>query len=105
MLATALLSLLFQTASGAPPHGGLPPVNCPWCRQNIAPVAEPRPWTPADEEEQFVRRLNGLAVALADFAHSYNSQGLIDVKKVKAIRKALRELEKSGWFNPKNESR
>jgi hypothetical protein len=104
MLTTALLSLLFQAAGGAHPHEGPPPANCPWCSQNIAPVAEARPWTPLDEEQQFVRRLNGLAAALTDFSHSYNSQGLIDVKKVKAIRKALRELEKSDWFNPKNQS-
>jgi hypothetical protein len=105
MLTTALLSLLFQAADGAPPHGGPPPANCPWCSRNIAPVADSRPWTQVDEEQQFVRRLNGLAVALADFSHTYTSQGLIDVKKVKAIRKALRELEKSDWFNPKGEPR
>jgi hypothetical protein len=31
--------------------------------------------------------------------------GVIDVKKVKAIRKALRELEKSEWFSRKGERR
>jgi hypothetical protein len=48
-----------------------------------------------------MRRFNGLATALSDFAHTYNSRGVIDVKKVKAIRKALRELQKSDWFNQK----
>ena len=101
MFATALLSLLFQ----APPHDGPPATNCSWCRQNLAAVAEVRPWSPLDDRQEFVRRFNGLAAALADFSSTYNSQGVIDVKKVKALRKALRELEKSDWFNPKHESR
>jgi hypothetical protein len=105
MLTTALLSLLFQAAGGAPPPGDPPAANCPWCRQNIAPVANARPWSPLDEEPEFVRRFNGLAAALADFSHTYNSQGVIDVKKVKAVRKALHEFQKSDWFNPKHESR
>jgi len=90
MLTTALLTLLFQGAGGAPPHGGPSAANCPWCSQNIAPVAQARPWSPLDEEQEFLRRLNELTAALADFSQTYNSQGLIDVKKVKAVRKALR---------------
>jgi hypothetical protein len=105
MLTTALLSLLFQAAGGANPHGVPPPAYCPWCSQNVAPAAEARPWNPLDEQQEFLRRLNELTAALADFSQTYNSQGLIDVKKVKAVRKALRELEKSSWFNPKHESR
>ncbi len=105
MLATALLSLLFQAADGAPPHGGPPAANCRWCSQNIAPAAKLPPWSPLNEEAEFIRRFNGLAGALADFAETYNSQRVIDVKKVKAIRKTMRELEKSDWFNPKHESR
>ncbi len=104
MLTTALFSLLFQAAGGLPPHGSPPGATCPWCSRNVAPVAEARPWNPLDEEQEFLRRLNELTAALADFSQTYNSQGLIDVKKVNAVRKALRELEKSGWFNPKRES-
>jgi len=53
----------------------------------------------AYEEWQLARRFNGLLEALGDFASSYNT-GLIDVKKASAVRKALRELEKSPWFKP-----
>jgi hypothetical protein len=101
----ALLSFLFQAAGGAPAHGGPSDANCTWCSQNIAPVAQVRPWSPLDDEQDFRRRFNELAAALADFSHTYNSGGVIDVKKVKAVRKALREFEKSDWFNPKHESR
>jgi hypothetical protein len=51
----------------------------------------------AYQEREFVRHFNGLLQALNDFAASYKT-GLVDVKKVKAVRKALHELEKSEWF-------
>jgi hypothetical protein len=53
----------------------------------------------ADEEREFIQRLNGVSRALSDFAAAYKG-GQIDVKKVKALRKALQELEKSEWFKP-----
>jgi hypothetical protein len=53
---------------------------------------------PADEEKEFTRRLNRLQIALHDFSTTYNSGHVIDVKKVRAVRKAWVELEKSGWF-------
>jgi len=59
--------------------------------------------SPADaaayEEREFIQRLNGLSRALTDFAATYKS-GQVDLKKVKAVRKALHELEKSEWFRP-----
>ena len=50
------------------------------------------------EEDEFVKRLNNLLGALSDFSSNYNGQHVINVKKVKEVRKALRELEKSAWF-------
>ena len=50
------------------------------------------------EERDFNRRLNNLVGALRDFSTTYNAGHVIDVKKVKAVRKAWVELEKSGWF-------
>ena len=80
---TALLFCLFQAAAG--PSTGA----CEWCAEEV------RPKGIDFEQQDFLRRFNGLATALSDFAHTYNSRGVVDVKKVKAIRKALRELEKS----------
>src|SRR5579871_2163383 len=57
--------------------------------------------SPADaaayEEREFILRLNGLARALSAFTETYQS-GKVDLKKVKALRKAMHELEKSEWF-------
>ena len=52
----------------------------------------------AYEQREFARRFNSLMNALADFASSYNA-GVVNAKKAKAVRKALRELEKSDWFH------
>jgi hypothetical protein len=51
------------------------------------------------EEREFLDRLKGLSKALADFAATYKS-GEVDLRKVKAVRKAMHELEKSEWFRP-----
>jgi len=52
------------------------------------------------KEHDFVRRFNNLFSALLSFASSYNGH-VIDAKRAKAVRKALRDLEKSEWFNPR----
>jgi hypothetical protein len=60
--------------------------------------------TPTDlkeEEHEFVRRFNNLFSALLNFAANYNTGHVIDAKRAKAVRKALRDLEKSEWFNPR----
>jgi hypothetical protein len=46
-----------------------------------------------------LKRLKGLSKALADFAAAYKS-GEVDLRKVKAVRKAMHELERSEWFRP-----
>ena len=51
----------------------------------------------AYQECEFARRVDGLLRALHDFAASYRA-GLVDVKKVKAVRKAMQDMEKSEWF-------
>ena len=50
------------------------------------------------EERQFAQRVDSLLAALTNFSSSYKTGHVIDVKKVNAVRKALRELEKSEWF-------
>ena len=51
----------------------------------------------AAEEHEFIKRLNGLSRALHDFAETYKG-GQVDLKKVKALRKAMQDFEKSEWF-------
>jgi hypothetical protein len=52
------------------------------------------------EEQQFTQRFNKLVSALQSFSDTYNSGHIIDVQRVKAIKKAWRELGKSDWFRP-----
>jgi hypothetical protein len=67
---------------------------------NFPDVAEESPadWA-AYEERKFIQRLDGLSRALNAFAETYKG-GQVDLKKVKALRKAMHELEKSEWFRP-----
>jgi hypothetical protein len=46
-----------------------------------------------------MQRYNELARALNGFVAAYKA-GQIDVKKAKAVRKALHDLEKLEWFKP-----
>lgn len=49
------------------------------------------------EEQQFVNKFNHLLDTLREFADQYNRHA-VDVKKVKALKKAWRDLERSdGW--------
>jgi hypothetical protein len=50
------------------------------------------------EESEFVKRVDNLLTALRDFSSNYNGGKVVDVKKVKEVRKALHDLEKSAWF-------
>lgn len=52
------------------------------------------------EEREFINRFNSLVDALRDFSSTCNAGHTIDVKKVTALRKAWRQLEKSDWFRP-----
>jgi hypothetical protein len=93
---TALSFFLSQPGAGEAPGASRPASACEWCDEEVLPKEIDY------EQRDFMRRFNGLAAALSDFAHTYNSRGVVDVKKVKAIRKAISEFEKSGWFNQKD---
>ena len=54
------------------------------------------------QEHQFAQRFNKLVLALQGFSETYNSGHVIDVKRVKAVKKAWHDLEKSDWFKPDN---
>jgi Skp family chaperone for outer membrane proteins len=99
---TALLSCLFQTSGATPPHQSHSIVDCRRCVEDEPSATESYSAERAEEQE-LAQRFNRLLRALTDFSHSYNLEGVIDVKKVKAVRKALRELEKTEWFSQKNE--
>ncbi len=58
--------------------------------------------TENEQEQDFARQFNGLMVALREFSATYNSGHVVDVKKVRAVRKAWVRLEKSGWFRAEN---
>lgn len=106
MLTTAALFLyLFQAGGAAAPQPSRLVLDCVWCVEDALSPPEAAPQRAQYEEHEFFRRFNGLAAALTDFSKTYNSRGVIDVRKIKAIRKAMRELEKSDWFNPKGERR
>jgi hypothetical protein len=55
------------------------------------------------EEQEFIARFNNLIKALRDFGSAYKPGQVIDVKKAKAVRKAMHGLEKSGWFRPQKD--
>jgi hypothetical protein len=105
MFGVALFLYLVQVRNPDPPN---PPLN-----RRSGQMEQPRPfWMDEEksgsadsqtrentyEQREFARRFNGLTNALADFASSYNAGPVINAKKAKAVRKALRELEKSDWF-------
>lgn len=50
------------------------------------------------EEQQFANKFNHLVATLREFAEQYNHH-VVDLKKVKALKKAWRDLEKTdGWL-------
>jgi hypothetical protein len=68
-------------------------VNIP-AFQDDSPAAQA-----AYEERDLTHRYNVLARALNDFMAAYKA-GQVDLKKAKAVRKALHDLEKFEWFKP-----
>jgi hypothetical protein len=55
----------------------------------------------AYQERELMRRYNELAHALNGFVAAYKA-GQVDVKRAKAVRKALHDLEKLEWFKPQH---
>ena len=55
----------------------------------------------AYQERELMQRYNELARALNGFVAAYKA-GQVDVKKARAVRKALHDLEKLEWFRPQH---
>jgi hypothetical protein len=55
----------------------------------------------AYQERELMQRYDELARALNGFIAAYKA-GQIDVKRAKAVRKALHDLEKLEWFKPEH---
>jgi hypothetical protein len=110
MAILTLFLLLGGQSSGAPPQQGQVLNRHPAGALSSAPNVRADRENPqfqrgdefleqqADEEKDFTKRLNRLEGALRDFSTTYNSGHVVDVKKVKAVRKAWVGLEKTGWF-------
>jgi hypothetical protein len=100
---TAVVFLLaFQVGTGYP----TPLVRSPGPQEDVGSsvllgiTTEAQEDVPAIfEEREFMERLKGLSKALADFAATYKS-GKVNLRKVKAVLKAMHELEKCEWFRP-----
>ena len=95
-IAWLLLGPVLQvSATDGPPSAGMRVSDDP-------PLAHGAgPWDASlYEEHQFAQRFDKLVFALQRFSETYNSGRVIDVKRVKAIKKAWHELEKSDWFKP-----
>jgi len=109
IIAATLLACSFQSAGAANPPSSPGPLHSDVGIQESAVVGSGEGTTPADldrfeavlKEHEFVRRFNNLFSALLNFATTYNTGHVIDAKRAKSVRKALRELEKSEWFNPR----
>jgi hypothetical protein len=106
MFQITLVLFLFQFQDTQAPY---PPVNRSdsieqaarffWAdEQESSAFADAARREAAYEQREFARRFNGLMKALLDFAASYDSAQVINAKKAKLVRKALRDLEKSDWF-------
>jgi hypothetical protein len=66
---------------------------------NVREVQGESPAYIAREEHELILRYNGLARALNDFVAAYRA-GQVDLKKARAVRKALQDMEKFEWFKP-----
>lgn len=65
----------------------------------LAPAAADQRQAQALEQRRFVSSFNHVIASLKSFAESYNA-GKIDLKKVKELKKALRDLQSDPWFKP-----
>lgn len=102
-MSTAILLWVMFQAGGSPGMERSPIDARPIL--NVPDLAEESPaQLAADQEREFIQRLNQLSRALGAFNETYKG-GEIDLKKVKALRKAMHELEKSQWFRPQKEEK
>jgi hypothetical protein len=83
MLTTTVLFLSLLQDHGAPSHqDGLSTVNCPFCVEDTPAAGEARRRAARYDEQELLRRVNGLATALTDFSNTYTTRHVIDVKKI-----------------------
>lgn len=95
----ALCLLQAQVASVTPPDR-LERDLLAWQTQHAADSATHQATSreAAYEEQQFVNKFNNLLTTLHEFANEYNHH-VVDLKKLKALKKAWRDLEKTdAWF-------
>jgi hypothetical protein len=75
-------------------------LNYPAAAVNLPDFQDESPAAQAAyEERDLMHRYNVLARALNDFMAAYKG-GQVDLKKAKAVRNALQDLEKFEWFRP-----
>jgi len=64
-----------------------------------AGAASARRAAQAINEREFVNRFNRFMHAMADFARAYDEQHSVDLKRLKVVKQALRDLENNDeWF-------
>jgi hypothetical protein len=68
-------------------------------RSSEAPVKAAERREAAFRERQFAGKFNDLMKSLLDFADHYNSEHTMDLKRIKQVKRAWRDLEKTDtWF-------
>jgi len=69
---------------------------------DVGAMAEAQRKDAAFQERDFEQKFNRLIHSLVDFGTNYNNGHIVDVKKIKAVREAWKELEKTDWFKSRN---
>jgi len=70
-------------------------VQVPSPMQADMPQAEPdRRWA-AYQEQRFTRSMNRFVATLHDFVQQYNADHSVNLKKIKALKKAWRDVEEA----------
>jgi hypothetical protein len=99
MISSAILVLLFLQA---PPASRLPGFESQWADLHRTMELSAQPNTAVAErvqalygQQRFESSFNQLLERLLDFAAKYNAEHTVDVKKLQAVKKAWKNLEKS----------
>jgi hypothetical protein len=99
MISSAILVLLFLQA---PPASRLPGFESQWTDLHRTMELSAQPNTAVAErvqalygQQRFESSFNQLLERLLDFAAKYNAEHTVDVKKLQAVKKAWKNLEKS----------
>ena len=107
MLSLVPVVLLFFQAQGSMPSPAFENLEREQMMRRVEPMSSSTPSKEADrraiayEEQQFVNKFNNLMKRLLDFAGQYNAGHTVDAKRIKEVKKAWRDLEKTdAWFKP-----